>query len=339
MNRQDQKFIMTLTLLLFTTSCSIGPKSKSVLNPNHDLAIEEKADDYCQLSTDLEDSFGWVGKCGDQMLFNSLRVVACDNVRTDIYRARNPDTGEWNRDGARTCYERGETATRFSRDMLIGLMFRIFQDGSKEALGIAQQLVSYLKSHDWYLCEAKEPLRTSRCYVNPGLKSTIYELVYQLGGEDNPARRFEPIFAPSKGYEAHLAVLHITLRGMMRGSITYFQKEALRYQKNRQPRNLLFRTAFAKFDDGRMDGIVKELKAMDSLFPDSRLPGAGDRCEPYLWQRDTSSADWLPCVRQNHVHPGIDYAFLAALINDKIRHTKLFTVPEGEVSYKPKIEF
>jgi hypothetical protein len=162
------------------------------------------------------------------------------------------------------------------------------------------------------------------------------ELVYQLGGENDPARHFEPIFLPTKGYEAHLTVLHITLRGMMKGSITYLQKEALKYQKNRQPRNLLFRTAYAKFDDGRMDGIVHELGNMRDKFPDGELPSNANRCEQYLWQRDANSNDWRPCDG-NDRHPGIDYAFLAALINDKVRHSKQFSTPEGNSPYRERL--
>lgn len=324
-----------IVLLMLVLGCASKEKVKPT--SNIDLALEEKAEVYCEMSRVLEDRHGFVGRCGDQVLFNSLRLVSCPKITTNLFLAENPDKpGQWFRDGDRSCHARGETATQDSRDMLLGRMLYLWQLGDSEALAAVERIISYLKAHDWYLCEAKEPLRTSRCKVNPGLKSTLYELVYQLGGENNPARQFEPIFGPVKGYEAHLAVLHITLRGMMKGSITHFQKEALKYQKNRQPKNLLFKTAYAKFDDGRMDGIVRELKAMDHLFPNERLPTSKDRCEPYIWQRDSKGGDWAPCDGELKKHPGIDLAFLVALINDKIRVSKGLVTPEGNSPYRER---
>lgn len=328
------KYLIPL-LLLF--GCSLTKKSDEKLNPNPDLTIEEKARDYCEDSKVLEDEYGFVGSCGDQVLFNSLRSTSCNNG-TQIYKAENPAIpGEWFRDGKRACKIPEQTKTRFSRDMAIGLMFYLWQQHDAKALQEIEELITYSKNKGWYLCDAPEPLRTSRCYVNPNLKGTMYELAYQLGGTDNKARKVP--YIPSEpaikvtGFEAHLSVLHILLRGMMTGSITFLQKEALRYQKNREPRNLLFRTAFAKFDDGNMANIVNELKAMKE-FPDDRLPDTFARCEPYLWQRDFGD-DWKPCAGAL-THPGIDYTFLVALINDKVRHSKQFTTPDGEFEYKER---
>jgi len=220
----------------------------------------------------------------DSLLFTGL--IGSAGVPVNITAAMD-DVGEWHRRpiSAGECYPGGASAT-ISKDMMIGLLAYIW---ANHRLDLATDFYNYAESHALNMGQG-DPSKT---YMPPSMLATLCDIIYALGGEDHPIDRSIPqaYSTSDTGYEAHLDVLYILLRGAVNGSISGEEEDVLSAQYNRVAGNALFNYAYRHFNDGNYADAVNIL-LNEQYFPTDRLPKISDRGDLWMWQDDPNS--WVP---------------------------------------------
>ena len=289
--------------IMFAISCGKSPARETVLQyPD----IADKASKYLDLAKQSADANKWPVSDCDALLWASLYNVAGGDA--DLDKARDA-SGKWYRTPSHDCYP-SRSKSSISQDMILGLVLASWQ--ARDAGRIAE-LIKYGEDHvsigGWWLFGEGAPSRT---LIRTNLQSTIYRASRKLGGPSNRLADFPPVFAHVQGYEAHLHVLHILLKGLIDGSITSYDLGFMRYFAERAPRNALFQAILHRFTDGDYSTAAQILRD-EALFPSDRLPTSAERCEPYLWQREEGES-WQSCPTESKQHPGIDFMLAAYLI-------------------------
>ena len=204
-------------------------------------------------------------------------------MTVDIDAAQDPKTGQWYR-GPIDNLPPNQPST-ISRDMVLGLLWYCWR---QKRLDLLEQFWDYCKKNHWVIGQGD----ASRICLLPGLQGTLALLIARMGGTKHLAR-YNPQSWPSGqvGFEAHLEVLHILLRGEAEGMVDASCLAVLNEQAVRQPNNPLFAAALMRYTGqiGKADSSLLNTK----WWPDDRLPRQDDRSEPWLPQRDYGS-DWLP---------------------------------------------
>lgn len=288
---------------IIAISCGKSPAHENVSQyPD----IVDKAARYLELAKKSADADGWPVSDCDALLWASLYNVAGGSA--DLDKARD-ESGKWHRTPSHDCYPT-RSKSSISQDMILGLTLASW--ASQNADRIAR-LVQYGESNvsigGWWLFGDGDIART---LIRTNLQATIYRASRKLGGPSNRLADFPPVFAHVHGYEAHLHVLHILLKGLIDSSVSTYDLGFLRYFAERAPRNALFQAVLHRFTDGDYTAAAETLRN-EALFPADRLPSSAERCEPYLWQRDEGES-WQPCTDEGKQHPGIDFMLAAFLI-------------------------
>lgn len=313
---------MRTTLLLASTillvACAKDNKSTHTVTVPEAFAFKYEA--YKGLVTDFPtDNCDW-------LLFQSLRDSAMK--RTGLVEGAESDPGRWFRTPAKDCLPAGHSESDISRDMLLGLAVYLWQMGDEAN---AQEVVDYAEAHngvmgegDFFRSDIREPLLTTFQAITLRIKDSAVPLPPATENPDPNA----PSGANLTGdldatllltdYRAHLAVLHIYLRGLVYGGISDFDLLMLRKQVERAPRNAFFQTVFHKFSDGDM-GPALAVLLDESLFPAESLPTNVNYCTPYLWERD-DNYNWQPCDTPK-THTGADWIFVAEIIRNAFRES------------------
>lgn len=323
--RYSKEQIEGLADTLEIANTIVHPAAPLVLSLERRDALQSKLDTYLALAIDskLTDQDNWlVGEC-DALLFGSLHRVSGLEINLNLAESKTEE-GRWFRRPAMDCFSSGNSKSTISRDMFLGLALALWNDGGEAERATIERLLRYARANDWVIGEAvdQESLKGAAT-LSGGLAGTLFDLQAHLGGEAITGR-FLPQFwdEEATGFRAHLLVLHILLRGAMRGGISAYDLANLTAQLLRQPRNALFLAVFKRFTDGDMNAVA-ELLLNSSFFPNTSLPSTANYCTPYLWQRDddtdTDSGDWLPCPETEESHPGIDFSFVAAVVLGKLR--------------------
>lgn len=208
-----------------------------------------------------------------------------------------------------------DSSSTFSRDMATGVLWAFALD----AYGYKFRNRSVLLAFKWYEALKKNDFimghgNITRLYMGPGLQATLAEII----AEKTLKRKFFQIWPTNlKGYELHLNVLHILIRGRLLGGISHRMLKVLKRATQDGPNNALFQYAYAKYTNGDYYKAFATL-SLESLFPSHRLPTTGDRQEGWLWQRDDGD-DWKPdLIGQEVEHTGGDFIFVASLILESI---------------------
>lgn len=301
---------LALFSLIFLVSCGMFTKKsdqkKDITPIDVKIQLLNKFNKYKELVKKHQDENGFIltDEC-DSLLFSSLLATAIDGI--NITAAKDTD-GKWYRRPLQypNCYPDG-SASEISRDMLMGGLLFMWKSKNLELL---EELFDYGKDHNWVMGEGD----VSRTYFTPGLQSTLTELIYRLGGNDEPGYRNIPqVWSKNNDYMGHLDLLHLLLRGEALGSLTEQQIELLQWHSQRSPRNALVQYLLAKYTTGDYSKAISIL--MDAkLFPALRLPTNRDRSTEWLWQRDENS-DWEPKLEGDEVeHTGGDFLFIGGLI-------------------------
>ncbi len=296
-----------------------GPKKPKAKQSIVELAQARLAT-YKQLLPLVKDDYGFVesDKCDSLLFTGLLRAVYPDDSNM---KAAQGKPGEWFRrplvNGHDTCYADGNSGSTISRDMLMGLFWYIWRN---KRLDMAQDLWNYGKAHNWIMGSGE----ISRTLMTPGLKATLAEIIYQLGGDNHIISRSVPqaYSLSSTGFPVHLDMLHIGIRAELTGTIddlvvigTPEPIEVLTHHYKRSPNNAMISYLYHKYVDGNYTKALS-LALNPSWFPADRLPNRGDRKEPFLWQRDYGP-DYLPDpnpATHSHEHSGADYIFVVSLI-------------------------
>ena len=300
------KFVFILTLM---AACGRKPAPES--KPLKHAELQEQRNVYLEDTRDVEDASGFVHSVGDGLLFTCLRywsgagnVTPFDAIRADGRPLRHP------------LIQPGVSATPFSRDMFVGLLYCMDAADDKRLDEVARSVGGYGRALNWDLCgPAPEYLisatdRLSRCQMTPALVATFYELIARRGLEcdaycQDKRQAWQPPNILTRGFARHLDVLHLALRIRLTGQSTLAQRHMLQKAAEDEPRNALFAAAYAQAVTGDYSQAVLLLTDR-RLFPDTAPPSPANYCTEYLWQRDSSmaaliTADDNGCV--NYVRP------------------------------------
>lgn len=292
---------------LILVSC--GKKVTSKDSGEIDDQLRSKAEIYLELSREEQGDAGFIltDKC-DSLLFTGLYGAAGGDV--DITAARD-SRGKWHRRpiSLTPCYPK-HSASEISRDMFVGLLWYIWEH---RRLDLAEDLLEYGEDNFWVMGKGD----LSRTLFSGNLQSTLAQIIYRLGGANHFIYRNIPseFTTTHTGFEAHLDVLHILLRGRVFGRISADEKAVLVRQGTRVPQNPLFAYGKALYTDGDQTDTVDLLLRDLFRFPQDRLPTTHDRCEPWVLQRDPGK-DWQPCDlgQPAKKHPGGDLLFVEYLL-------------------------
>jgi len=307
-------FVLAFLLAVGCGGCGTEKKKEEKKADLSELLpiIEERKAFYLAQSLQKKDGYGWDinSKC-DGLLFNSLWAVAGAPINIEMAR---DSSGKWYRHASQSCYKEGGATSEISRDMILGLLLYIWE---YKRLDIIQALIKYGEAHNWRMGEGDK----TKTGIRVNLKATIFELQYRLGGGDSLHRAWPQAWdkpvpfslaAMKPGYETHLQILHIYIRGLITERISVREYDLLKHYTNREPRNALYSAVFHLFTDSNMLGPVN-LLLDTSLFPASHLPTNLQYCTEYLFQRDQYSDSWRSCPIQKS-HTGIDWLFAFSVI-------------------------
>jgi hypothetical protein len=293
-----------VVLILFAYAC--GPAKSNNKPSGHGNQLSEllsKRDLYVELLKEHQDEHGFVARDCDALLWSALSYVG--GVSLDLTAAQDPD-GRWYRRPTKDCFSTGSSKSSISKDMLIGVFFWGMR--SKDVAAI-EKTFEFGQNNGWVMGEGD----ITRTFLTPSGQATLAEVMFRIGGKRSDFYRNLPQLWNSgiDGYEAHLQILHILIRGELLGGIDNRMLARIREHYSRSPKNALFAFAHAKYADGNQQEAI-ELLLNEQWWPSSRLPTSEDRCEPWLFQRDVG-ADWLPCSK-GETHHGGDLIFLTKLI-------------------------
>jgi hypothetical protein len=319
----EMKKTCLLLSVFFLLGCSQLEKDNEPQEPvdlqERLVEVKHKQQVYCELSQTRYESQGWVHSKCDGLLFTSIHGLVCDYVSVNQFQKL---AGLWKRSPTQDCFANGESKTGISRDMLTGLLLYAWHHERRDIL---VELIAYGEDNGWDMCDGEhkdEQWRLGRCVVSPTLKATIYELSAQMGNDCDTrcaaARLVPQVWDPhQRSFPAHLLQLHFLVRGLAQGALNDNQIDQLRWQVERVPQNALFRANYALWTTGDMTEVVN-LLLFSPRFPEDRLPGSGEHCTDYLWQRDPG-ADWQPCAEENQTHYGTDYLLVSAIVLGELR--------------------
>ena len=265
-----------LLLILALTSCGKHNPVETKLFSND---VRSKAALYKSLNTQWSH-----GKC-DSLGFTALCKISGGCQDADIFLAE--DDGMWYRTPDHKCYDAGESKSDFSKDMMVMLLPYLYSTGNIDAI---KRIKSYGKSHNWVF--GRGPI--SRTLMTP----PIIAMIYKMTGDGRAVLDFEK----------HLDMVWAITTSLVLGVMPESQFKKIEAMAEDQPRNALAQALMHKYSDGDQAAAIAILLD-ETIFPIDRLPSARDRCEPYIWQRDTGP-DWAPCD-SDLTHDGIDFLFAA----------------------------
>ena len=272
------------------------------------IAIKSKLDSYMDMMSTVSDGMGFIeADCCDALLFTGL--VGAVGFKVAITVARNPD-GSWERrEITHPCYPDGAAST-ISRDMITGLLWYFWRNNR---LDLAMEMWNYGKTHSWIMGRG-DP---SRIYLTPGLQATLAEIIYRLGGENFWIERHLPQMWSKglQGYQAHLQILHVLLRGELNGEIDGSMLSCLNDMNTTYPDNHLCTLARARFAQQQwtsnfMASNVAAGLQDQTLWPNNRLPSEFDRSSHWFFENNDRSKGADPGA----LHTGGDLVFCASLL-------------------------
>ena len=297
--------VKVLLLLILASCASSTPDEANLLDLT---ALKAKHETYLELSKQHQGAGGFVDDTDcDSLLFSSLYSYAGGEIEVTVAQG---EPGRWYRTPAHDCYP-DRSGSDISRDMLLGLLFHAlkYKDSS-----ISHDLIGYGEQNGWVMGDGSH----TRTWLNPGFRKTIALLDKKLSNDSSNNRylRFPDVWGSRlTGYQAHLIVLHLTLRDMISGKIDEAGDRVVSAQYQRSPGNALFSFLYHKYHGGDQTGTLRILMD-EALFPAGKLPTTNERCEPYLWQRDEPYA---PCPEEEKEHAGVDFLFVSRLIIDQFK--------------------
>ena len=245
--------------------------------------LAEKVALYKKLQPPLLDAYGWASDKCDSVLITSLCKVAGGCQKANIYDAESvEEPGRWYRHAVHDCFDAGGAASDISKDMFAGIGTFLVARGDDAG---RKRVAEYGAANEWIM--GRGPL--SRTYLTPPLRWIFSDVMAVNQAPDD----WIPI-PTNTGYKAHLDVLSILLRGMVRGNkTTEIELQYLKAQAARVPNNALFQAAYHKYADGDQSRAAAILLD-ERWFPADRIPDNRNYCTDYLWSRDEPH-DVDPC--------------------------------------------
>jgi len=307
----SKKLLLEIALVVGLLSCGGAPHEpkKKIPDPIPEHVktskeiVLEKRDAYLKLADQVQDVDGFLRDC-DSLLHSSLYGVGGADV--DVRAARD-SSGQWFRTPGHDCYP-DRSASTISRDMIIGLTWYAWRKGEPDIL---TDLLDYASDNLWIMGQGD----WKRIFLTPQLRDTIRCARDVLEGKS--CKPSFPFHLPGglKGYQSHLQVLHILIRGEIFGEISEKAFDRLEEHATRTHKNPLYEYAYRRYHDKNY-ATVWDILATSPQWPSRRLPDTGDRCEENLNQREWGH-DWYPCLDEVLKFSGMDLLFVVALIEEE----------------------
>jgi hypothetical protein len=281
------------------------------------FTLEDKVSLYASNIKTHQDEHGFIlsDKC-DSTLFSGLLGAALPET-VDLIQARDQE-GAWHRRANQDCGEEFKNSkSTISRDMMLGVMWWMLKNNK---LAEAEALMADLKENNYIL---KGQGSLGELGFIPSYTNTLALIIKALGGKSHKLELAFPavIGRSGKGFERHLAVWHILLRGEAKGSITSYELETLKKMRDEQPMNPLFQAAYHKYTDGDFT-IAENLLSNNMEWPSEKLPTTTEHCDEWPIQREYSEKDWGSCSPEEE-HTGGELIVIYNLI--------IKGVPNGKV--------
>lgn len=307
---------LTTLFAIFVTlnACGCAPE-KIEVEPFSKEALQKKLYLYDSLATRNIDNWIDAESC-DGLLFSSLASL---HRPFNDFVARD-DSGRWFRRPLYKpeCYATNQSKSTISQDMLLGLIWyhwRRSQVAPLESLETLKALFEYGQKNNWVMGDGER----TRTVLRPGLRATLAEVIYKLGGPNHESHRrwlndqtVGAAFAPNLlGFQAHLQVWHILLRAEVKGEIQSILIDRVKQHYDRNPINPLFAYAHNFLNSQPQDETL-HLLLDGKYWPNDRLPTERDRASPWVIERDLGG-DWAPGEGEK-IHSGGDFIAMAALM-------------------------
>lgn len=286
--------LLASSLLLI--SCGKSESKKAAEFPDY----EAKAAMYCAMSKPAYQERGWVVDECDGAGFTSLYALGCmaNGVDLSVFQAAS---GEMFRDPRHDCFPM-RSKSSFSKDHVLMRLAASheLQDGWRE------RFLAFVNKGNGFFCDAVDnSTRLSRCLISADLYSMLGGLGLDTASDD--------AIGEKSGFEAHLHVLKIWLKGRMNGSIDGVDLDYLATYAAREPLNAMYQAAAYRYGKASLAAVIEAFS--NPQFPDDRLPDARDYCTGYLFQRDMASqTDWKPCPEMGDQYSGTDYSFATYIL-------------------------
>lgn len=295
---------LKLSLILVISSCGHNkPHDSAVTFPE----IEQKASLYCELSKGNYQKQRYVVEECDGAGFTSLYSLGCRENEVDLSVFQN-ESGEMFRNPNKDCYPT-RSKSGFSKDHVLMRLVAAVGQGDKEW---PAKFLNYVQDNNGFFCDGIDAeTKISRCLISPFLASYLSK----TSGQSSLLAESEDAIGERYGFEGHLHVLGIWLRGRVDGSIDDIDLGYLETYARREPLNALYQATAYRYGKATKEEVINAFGS--SHWPDDRLPGSGEHCSNYLFQRDMSSAgDWQPCPEEAQVYSGTDYSFAAYVLRN-----------------------
>lgn len=241
----------------------------------------------------------------DALLFVTLQQTALGD--SGLVELAESESGKWNRlPGplyAAAC------SSDISRDMMMGLFIWIWEF---KRLDVAERLWDYGTDNNWIMGEERKPGFENRVMFMPGTVALLAELIHQLGGDSHIERSLlsvTPLFT-DPGFQSHLSLLQIYLRGEMHGGLTAGELDDLSKILVHMSGNPLAHALYHKYTDGDQSRATELLL---STWPADRLPTKRDWRETWRTQRSDGDSGFQP-GDSDESHSGGDFLFTSRII-------------------------
>lgn len=241
----------------------------------------------------------------DALLFVSLQQVGL-NEPGDVEMAES-ESGKWNR-LPRPDYA-AECSSDISRDMLTGVFVWAWEF---RRLDVLERMWAYGESHDWVMGEERKPGLQNRVRMLPGTQGLLAELIATLGGESHWERKLLNVtpLSTEAGFQSHLTLLQIHLRGEMHNGLSAGELDSLREILWHMAGNPLAHALLHKYTDGDQSVATNLLL---SIWPAGRLPTQRDWSEEWRTQRSDGDTGLQP-GDSDVPHSGGDFLFVSRVI-------------------------
>lgn len=294
------KFIQ-IYYIFFLISCGKNKQESALSFPE----IEQKASLYCELSKSDYESKRYVVEECDGAGFTSLYTLGCGENKVDLSVFQS-DSGEMFRNPNHDCYpERSKSG--FSKDHVLMRLAAAVGQGDKEW---PKSFLNYVEANNGFFCDAVDTeTRLSRCFISPFLA----EYLSKAKGDSSLLSESDDAWFEKSGFEAHLQVLGIWVKGKLDGFISDVDTSYLKAYAQREPLNALYQSMAYRYGVATKEDVINAFGS--NHWPDSSLPNSSNHCSSYLFQRDmVSTKDWDPCPDENQVYSGTDYSFAAYVL-------------------------
>lgn len=274
-----------LCLLLTISACNYLDKIRPVAHTPQASKVELLESKYkaeIERYSDVSADALWPSETDcDAVLWASL---ASSSIPLDSTRSLAPD-GRLYRRPSKDCYQKGESRSSVSNDMIVGFLWASFMNGLKSEL-IA--LKNYAEANKFVMGEPW-PDGVGEVLMKPQVQGIMGRLLVHFEESAGDYQDIRLPYLPSpKDYVRHIQTLMIALDGELTGYITGQELELLKKYQKEDPDDYLISAVVCKYNNCM--GFV-----VDMLLEDLPAPSyvRGDNFEAYRTSHWLFSAKYV----------------------------------------------